>query len=54
MEVAIGNFCENLSRNSRFSYSQAKVLVAIPEELSTFVAGDMHLSLKQSLQVKWY
>jgi hypothetical protein len=54
-EIGIGNLCENLSRNSKFSYSQAKIFVAIPEDLSTFVvAGDMKLPQKQSLQVRWY
>ena len=54
-EIGIENLCENLSRNSIFSYSQAKILVAVPEDLGTFVvAGDTILPQKQSLQVRWY
>ena len=54
-EIGIRKLCENLSRNSKFSYSLAKMLVAIPEDLSMFVvAGDTKLPQKQSLQVRWY
>jgi hypothetical protein len=55
VKVVLETLLKCLSRNSKFSYSQAKILVAIPEDLSVFVvAADTKLPQKQSLQMRWH
>jgi len=54
VKFGIGDFYENLFRNSKFGSNWAKICSTLNEDLHTIVASNIKSPQKQSLQVLWY